>query len=265
VSAEPAPPGAATRLRFEGGLAICGLNRPARGNALSIPIVQGLADALAQASARADVHTLVLHGAGRHFCTGFDLDGLPEESDAGLLARFVGIEMLLDALWRAPLRTVAVAHGAVVGAGADLFAACDQRLLAAGASVRFPGAGFGIVLGTRRLSRRVGTARALRWVSEGTPISATEALATGLATGVLDTAAAAAEGDADAALAAALAQLAPVSVQRETFAALRGALDDGGADADLAALVRSAAAPGLKARIEAYVAEAAAARLEAKS
>jgi enoyl-CoA hydratase/carnithine racemase len=263
VSADLVPAGEATSLRFEGGLAICRLDRPARGNALSVPLVQGLADALAEASARADVHTLVLHGAGRHFCTGFDLGSLSEESDASLLARFVGIEMLLDAVWRAPLRTVAVAHGAVVGAGADLLAACDQRLLAAGASVRFPGAGFGIVLGTRRLGHRVGAARALQWVSEGTRISAAEALATGLATGVLEPAAA--EGDADAALATALAQLAPVGVRRATFAALRGALDDGAGDADLAALVRSAAAPGLKARIEAYVAEAAAARLKARS
>lgn len=264
MSAELDPAGAATRLRFEGGLAICCLNRPARGNALSTPLLQGVADALAQASARADVHTLVLHGAGRHFCSGFDLGNLSEESDASLLARFVGVEMLLDAVWRAPLRTVAVAHGAVVGAGADLFAACDQRLLAAGASVRFPGAGFGIVLGTRRLGCRVGAARALKWVSEGAQIKAVEALAAGLATAVLDATAAPAEGDA-AALTAALAQVLPVSVRRETFASLRAALDDRGADADLAALVRSAAAPGLKSRIEAYAARAAAARLKTAS
>jgi len=46
---------------------------------------------------------------------------------------------------------------------------------------------------------------------------------------------------------------------------LRGALDDGGGDADLATLVRSAAAPGLKCRIEAYAAHAAAARRKTTS
>jgi enoyl-CoA hydratase/carnithine racemase len=253
----------ATRLRLQAdGFALCRLERAARGNALAPDIVQGVMTALHEASARADIHTLVLHGAGRHFCTGFDLASLPEETDASLLARFVAIELMLTALWRAPLRTVVVAQGQIVGAGADLFAACDQRILAAGSALRFPGAGFGLVLGTRRLGMRVGTARALQWVTEGTQVRADQAVVAGLATRVLE-ASPAGEGAADdegALLAAALATLAPVSVARQTFGDLRSALDDHAADADLAALVRSAAAPGLKGRIEAYVARAAAAR-----
>ena len=249
----------ATTLRLHAdGLAICRLERPARGNALSPELVQGMLTALREVSARPGIHTLVLHGAGRHFCTGFDLASLPEESDASLLARFVDIELLLEALWRAPLRTVAVAHGAVVGAGADLFAACDQRVLAAGSSLRFPGAGFGLVLGTRRLGRRVGTARALQWVTEGTQVRTEQALASGLATCVLDTPAGSADDAAGSLLTSVLGELAPLGVQRETFAALRAVLDDRAADADLAALVRSAAAPGLKARIEGYAARSAA-------
>lgn len=245
----------ATTLAFDAGVARCRLERPARGNALSSELVRGMADALVQACARSDVHTLLLHGAGRHFCTGFDLASLPEESDASLLARFVEIELLLDALWRAPVRTVAVGHGAIVGAGADLFAACDVRVLAPAASLRFPGAGFGIVLGTRRLACRVGASRALRWVAEGIRVPAAEALATGLATAVVE-----AVHENEARDAAALALLDDPGVQPETFAALRAAIDDGGADADLAALVRSAARPGLKARIETYAARAAARR-----
>lgn len=227
-------------LEVDGGFALLALDNPGRGNALSAELVESLHESVARVVANASVHTLVLTGAGKHFCTGFDLSTLDDETDASLLARFVRIELLLDAVWRAPLRTAAFGAGRIVGAGADLFAACDHRLLAPGASLRFPGAGFGIVLGTRRLAARVGAERALRWVSSGETIDADAALASGLATGIAT----------DAAAAAAVA--GEPAVGRETYAALRAALTDQDADRDLAALVRSAAAPGLKQRIVAY-------------
>jgi enoyl-CoA hydratase/carnithine racemase len=225
------------------GFATLTLDRPERGNALSAELVEALLAGLASAVADPSLHTLVLRGRGRHFCTGFDLSDLESETDATLLARLVRIEILLDAIWRAPLRTVAIGQGRLMGAGADLFTACDVRLLVAGASLRFPGAGFGIVLGTSRLARRAGDVNALRWVSEALSIEDQEAVASGLATGVLEP-----EGN-DTLLPA---PVPPLSVDRSTFAALRRAVREESADAELAALVRSAARPGLKARIESY-------------
>jgi len=234
------------------GIATVVLGRPERGNALSDEVVESLLEGVERACADVSAHTLVLRAQGRHFCTGFDLSDLDAQTDATLLHRFVRIETLLDALWRAPLRTVAIAQGRVMGAGADLFVACDRRMLAPGASLRFPGAGFGIVLGTRRLAARVGAAAALRWVSEGTAVDARAALDAGLATTVLEHDPPQDEPAAAAAAATALAAIALPSVDRSTFAALRAAIGDDGADADLAALVRSAARPGLKARLLAY-------------
>jgi enoyl-CoA hydratase/carnithine racemase len=183
-----------------------------------------------------------------------------DETDASLLARLVRIELLLDAVWRAPVRTAALGSGRIVGAGADLFCACDRRWIDPQASLCFPGAGFGIVLGSRRLAARVGEGRALQWVSSATLIDATLALASGLAT---DTPGAASAGAA--VLPEALLQ-AP-AVEPATYAALRAALrmPDAGADADLAALVRSAARPGLRQRIEAYRAASLAARQSASA
>jgi enoyl-CoA hydratase/carnithine racemase len=199
-------------------------------------------------------------GAGRHFCTGFDLDGLESQSDGDLLLRFTRIEALLDAVWRAPVRTVAIAQGRTWGAGADLFAACDLRIAVTHASFRFPGAGFGIVLGTRRLAERVGTERARTWVSDGATVEAEQALACGLASRLFDAVQA---GDDWRQLACGPAP----AIDRDTLAMIRAASRSTGApggdmlaDADLAALIRSAtrsitpgkAGPGLRERIAAY-------------
>jgi len=223
------------------GLRRLTLDRPERGNALSAELVDALLEAVRDAAADPDVHTLAIRGSGRHLCTGFDLSDLDGCSDGDLLLRFVRVEQLLSAIWHAPIRTVAIAQGRTWGAGADLFAACELRLAAADASFRFPGAGFGLVLGTRRLSERVGADIARRWVIEGRQVDAREATAAGLASEVLDGEPHAHPG---------LAQRPAVS--RATATAIRLATREDFRDADLAALVRSAAAPGLRERIAAY-------------
>ncbi|GAA5234340.1 enoyl-CoA hydratase/isomerase family protein [Verticiella sediminum] len=222
------------------------LDRPQLGNALSAELVEALLAALAQAEATAGIHTVLLRGNGRHFCTGFDLSTLDAQSDGDLLHRFVRVETLLAALWHSPLRTAVLAQGRTWGAGADLVAACESRAAAARASFRFPGARFGLVLGTRRLAERIGADRARRWVLDGHEAPAAEACAAGLVESVL------AEGDEDG-WCAALRESSAVAPA--TAARLRMATRLDARDHDLAALVRSAADPGLRERIRAYVAQ----------
>lgn len=216
------------------GVTTLTLARPERANALSADLVEALLARVHEAAADPSVHTLVLRGAGRHFCSGLDLSDLETASDGDLLQRLVRIETLLAALWHAPQRTVAVAQGRTWGAGADLFAACEQRVALAGSTFRFPGALFGIVLGTRRLAERVGSDRARALVVDGGELDAAQALASGLAS-----------ADEDSAP-------SPPRVDAVTARAVRAATRADHRDADLAALVRSAAAPGLRARIAAY-------------
>jgi enoyl-CoA hydratase len=223
------------------------LNRPGTGNALSADLVAALESVLDGSTARRP-RLMVLRGEGRHFCTGFDLSRLDGESDDSLLARFCRTELMLQKVHRAPFPTLAIAHGRTIGAGADLFAACTHRIGAPGTQFAYPGAsGFGIVLGTRRLAHRVGAERARRWVETGMTIGLDDAVASGLATGVL----AHASGAAD--IARCLASGSPSVAGNPLLGSALDAADPVHDDVDLALLVRSAAVPGLKARIAAYV------------
>lgn len=226
------------------------LNRPDSGNSLSPALVEAFHRALDAFEAARD-RVLILQGAGRHFCTGFNLTDVAELTDGDLLHRFVRIEQLLARLWAAPYMTVAVAKGRVVGAGADIFAACSRRVAVGEATFAFPGASFGLVLGTRRLSCRIGESETQRLVAGGVTMDARTALTTGLATSHVEGDELPYVLDAEIAMAARL--------DGETLGSVRRAassMDQRDLDGDLAALVRSAARSGLRERIMAYRAQA---------
>lgn len=224
------------------GVTVVTLNRPAKRNALNGALVEGMIAAL-DAAETANTQLFVVKGNGASFCAGFDLSNLDDESDGDLLLRFVRIEMLLQRIYAAPFTTVACGTGLVVGAGADVFAACDRRLIVNDARFMFPGLGFGLILGTGRLIARVGDECALDIVRSGRELGADEALEIGLATARI------AEGDVEAAVAREWEKAR--RVDHATAVALRAVRGQNGAS-DLAHLVHSAARPGLKTRIQAH-------------
>jgi len=209
------------------------LDRPERANALSADLVERLHEVLDDAE-RVRPLALVLRGGPRCFCAGFDLGGLDRETDGSLAFRFLRVGMLLERLAMAPYLTVAVVEGAAVGAGADLVAACDHRLAGPGATFRFPGAGFGVVLGTSRLAALTGGPGLVG----GRPVLAGSA--GGLVTGH------------PAALADLLEgwSLTDPTARSALLAAARGTGQQ--QDHALAALARSLAVPGLRDRLAAH-------------
>jgi enoyl-CoA hydratase/carnithine racemase len=230
----------------EGPLTRLTLNRPDKANALSPSLVQALTSAVDEAE-RDGTRLLVIDGNGRHFCAGFDLSDLATETDDSLLARIVRIELLLQRVRAAPFATVALASGRAMGAGADLFAACEARWIVGSASFAFPGAAFGLVLGTGRLADLVGPERTREWVGSGTVVDADQALAAGLATARKNA------SEISASLQA--LEVAAMRLDPVTHAAIRQASrrrGTAGAATDLAALVASAARPGLRQRIVDY-------------
>ena len=222
-----------------------GLNRPEKANALSSELVEALIAAVAEAEASA-VPVLVFRGAGRNFSAGFDFSDFEQQSEGDLLLRFVRIEMLLQAVARSSCLTVGLAQGRNFGAGVDLLAACRWRIAAPQATFRMPGLGFGLVLGTRRFAAIVGREKA-REILEGLrTFDAEAAHAMGFVRAV------APHEEWPTVVAEAEATAASLSIESRRL--LHQALDPGSDDADLAALARSAAAPGIKQRIRVYLA-----------
>lgn len=226
------------------GVTIVALNRPEKRNALSATLVSQLLAAFDEAIAD-QVRLLVFVGEGKSFCSGFDLSSLEQESEGDLLLRFVQIETLLFKIFSAPFVTLAVGKGTTLGAGADLFAACDRRVALDDLRIGFPGAGFGLVLGTARLVARIGSDAARHLVRSGETVDADTALRIGLATDRV-------EADALDRLIE-RENVAAGRLDRETVRAIHCvSMSDG--TQELAALVCSAARPGLKDRIRAYMA-----------
>lgn len=219
------------------------LNRPDKANALNDAMVGALLEVLAAAQ-EDDTRLLVLTAEGRHFCAGFDLSDLDDCSDGDLLWRFVRIETVLQTVYHLPFPTLAFAKGRAMGAGADLFAACGQRVAAPGTQFRMPGLAFGILLGMRRLAARIGPDAARRIQNETRSFDASEGHSLGFATDIVE------EVDWPAVVAA--ATTAATTLKPEATAALfRSTVADTRA-ADMADLVASATRPGLKQRIQAY-------------
>lgn len=227
----------------DGSLTRLVLNRPDKANALNPGLVEALADAIDSAY-RDGTTLLALRANGKHFCAGFDFSAFDDATEAELLWRFVRIEQLLQRLFHAPFATAAFAHGRNFGAGADLFIACDTRIATADATFRMPGLCFGLQLGTRRLAARIGDHAARTMLGASLTLDAENAhrirFATALAPG-------AAWPDLEASHlqdAIALTSDARARLHRATTSDTRAA--------DLADLVDSVTAPGIKERIRRY-------------
>ncbi|HEX8903004.1 enoyl-CoA hydratase-related protein [Vitreimonas sp.] len=110
------------------GVAVVTLNRPDKRNAFDELLIAGLADTFETLKGADHVRVVFLRGAGQTFCAGADIDWmrraaelteLGNETDALTLAR------MLQHLHELPQLTVALVHGAAMGGGAGLVAACD--------------------------------------------------------------------------------------------------------------------------------------------
>jgi enoyl-CoA hydratase/carnithine racemase len=161
------------------------LNRPEKRNAISFTLATELLE-VAKQSESDGTRLLILKGEGQGFCAGFDFSNLNDASPGDLLLHFVRIEQMLQAIAHAPYDTMAFAHGQTIGAGADLLLACRYRVGSEDMRMMFPGARFGLILGSRRLAECVGPDRAQQLIGHPRRIDALQAKEFGILTAVLE-------------------------------------------------------------------------------
>ena len=149
---------------LDGNIALIGLNRPDKRNAINDPLIDELRAAVLRAHEEADV--AVLFGHGSNFCAGLDL--------AEALARATGQikaprkrkrhnwHEVFDLIARGPIPFVAALHGAVVGGGLELAMAAHVRVADETVVCGLPEGQRGIFVGgggSVRIPRLIGAAR----------------------------------------------------------------------------------------------------------
>lgn len=224
------------------------LNRPAKLNALSGPLVAALLDALDAATRDPQVRVIVLEGAGRAFSAGYDLT---EEAEGGvggpvgwrrLLA--VDVEATLR-IFDCPKPVIAQIHGYALAGGLELAMACDLIVAAEGTKVGEPEIRYGSAPVTLLMPYLIGQKKTRELLMTGDLIDAVEAERIGLVNRVVPAERLAAEVDQ---LADRLARTPP-EVMAPTKLMLNRAMDAAGfrmaveAGLDLGAIINAADTP----------------------
>jgi enoyl-CoA hydratase/carnithine racemase len=206
--AVPKLPASLTAKR-RGNIAILCLSRPEKRNALNDATILGI-EAFFKALPN-DIKAVVIHGAGQHFSAGLDLSELTERnvSEAVLHSRMW--HRVFDQIQFGKVPVIAVLHGAVVGGGLELAAACHLRVAERSAYYALPEGSRGIFLGgggSVRLPRLIGTSRVMELMLTGRTYGADEGQTYGLSHWVVDDGAGLVKG---VQLAERVAQNAPLS------------------------------------------------------
>jgi enoyl-CoA hydratase/carnithine racemase len=169
------------------GVLVITLDRPDRLNAQTNQMFAELETLGLQLRDRPDVRVLVITGAGRAFCAGFDLADADRLADLGALGMLRQQELAaraLHAIRNTPMPVIAAVNGAATGGGLALALAADIRIGAPGArfSAAFVRIGLSAGdLGTSWLMPRiVGPGRAAEIVYSGRIVESAEAERIGL-------------------------------------------------------------------------------------
>ena len=156
------------------------LNRPAKLNAISAELRDALTAAIADAAADERVRVVVIAGAGRAFCSGYDLSEAapPTAWDwRDVLARDVEATL---AVWSCPKPVIAQVHGYALAGGLELAMACDLIVAADHAQLGEPEIRFGSAPVTLLMPFLIGQKRTRELLLTGDLISAAEAERIGL-------------------------------------------------------------------------------------
>jgi len=209
-------------VRYEkaGRIATITLNRPNRLNAIDLSLPSDLRKAVKIADLDDDVHVIILQGAGRAFCAGYDLKEFAEKCEfrrhkAFMLIIDIGVLLtrgLIDtsavqpsgkkvvrgkdptidyrmmmantedfmSLWRCTKPTIAKIHGFAVAGGSDIALCCDLVIMAENAKIGYPPARIWGIPTTMQWINRLGPEKAKRMLFTGDLVTGKQAKDMGL-------------------------------------------------------------------------------------
>jgi enoyl-CoA hydratase len=170
------------------------LNRPEHYNAITDQTPRDIRAAVEWANANEDIHVIVVEGAGKGFCGGYDLSHFGEGDidhpcqqerhpwdpmeDYAFMKRNTEDFM---SLWRSAKPTIAKVHGAAVAGGSDIALCCDLLVMAEDARIGYmPTRVWGCPT-TAMWTYRLGPTRAKQLMFTGDVIDGRTAAAWGLA------------------------------------------------------------------------------------
>ena len=126
------------------------LNRPERLNAINEETPREIRAAVEWANAEPGIHVIVVEGAGKGFCGGYDLSQFGEgEIDHPCQQERAPWDPMVDyaymkrntedfmTLWKSAKPTIAKVHGAAVAGGSDIALSCDLLVMAEDARIGY--------------------------------------------------------------------------------------------------------------------------------
>ncbi|MFT7583112.1 MAG: methylglutaconyl-CoA hydratase [Myxococcota bacterium] len=184
---------ASTLLRLEqrGAVLWVTLNRPDLRNAFNDVLITQLIDTFTEASTDDSVRCIVLAGEGKSFCAGADLKWMRSMASLGEQGNIDGAKQLaglFEVIERCAKPVIGRIHGAAIGGGVGLVAACDIPVAEAGTKFGFSEVRLGLAPAVISpfVIRKIGPSNAREWFVTGARFTALTAKELGLANYVED-------------------------------------------------------------------------------
>lgn len=174
-----------TKLEIYGKKAILQINRPDALNSLNQQVLQEIHENCLLLQNNKEITVVIVCGSGeKAFVAGADIKEMQAFKSCESAQQFSqnGSKAFL-ALENLPQITIARIQGFALGGGLELALACDFIIASEKARFGLPEVTLGLIPGfggTQRLARRIGTPRALEWITSAEKYSATEAYGYGL-------------------------------------------------------------------------------------
>lgn len=168
------------------------LNRPEAMNAIDDEVPGLLQDAVEAANADPAVHVIILSGAGKAFCAGYDLTYYAEGNGSGEATQEMPWDPMKDyafmsrntekfmSLWRSHKPVIAKVHGFAVAGGSDIALCCDMVVMAEDAKIGYMPVRVWGCPTTAMWTYRLGAEKAKRMLFTGDKVTGVEAADMGL-------------------------------------------------------------------------------------